>query len=116
MIRPTRALCTAYGTLIAFLAYCAVNSFRNAAPWHACAFITASGLVVAAIIREGELEDALRREAIRAERDARMYGRPADNGVAAVALAAACCEGWWVSAGTEHDPTCPRRTPRSSAA
>ncbi|NUR04368.1 MAG: hypothetical protein HOY79_50045 [Streptomyces sp.] len=29
------------------------------------------------------------------------------DGVAAVALAEACCERWWTSAGADHDPTCP---------
>jgi len=29
---------------------------------------------------------------------------PAIDGVVKVALAAACCERWWTSAGAEHDP------------
>ena len=41
---------------------------------------------------------------------------PLDDGVVAVALAAACCETWWTSAGAEHDGRCERQTPRSSAA
>lgn len=87
MIRPARLLYTTYGALLTWLAYCAIQSFRNGAPWHAVAFITSSGLAVIAAIREGELEDALRREAIRAERDGRLHPRPADDAVAAVAAA-----------------------------
>lgn len=41
---------------------------------------------------------------------------PLDDGVVAVALAAACCETWWASAGAEHDSSCERQTPKSSAA
>lgn len=29
-----------------------------------------------------------------------------EDAVAAVALAAACCETWWTSAGAEHDAAC----------
>lgn len=29
------------------------------------------------------------------------------DGVTAVALAEACCERWWTSAGADHDPICP---------
>lgn len=31
---------------------------------------------------------------------------PFDDGVVAVALAAACCEVWWTTAGAEHDQPC----------
>lgn len=87
MIRPARLLYTTYGALLTWCAYCAVQSFRNDAPWTACAFITSSGLAVVAAIREGELEDALRREAVRAERDARLHPRPADAAAGAVGRA-----------------------------
>ncbi|MGW9058877.1 hypothetical protein [Streptomyces sp. NPDC055733] len=39
---------------------------------------------------------------------------PLHDGVIAVALAGACCDGWWATAGADHDQTCPRQTPRSS--
>ncbi len=116
MIRTARLLYATYGVNIAFLAYCAAQSFRNQAPWFACAFIASSGFLVIASIREGELEDALRREAVRAERDARLHPRPADDATAAVALAEACCDQWWTSAGQGHEPTCPHQQPRSNAA
>ena len=31
---------------------------------------------------------------------------PLNDGVVAVALAGACCEMWWTSAGAEHEATC----------
>jgi hypothetical protein len=52
------------------------------------------------------------REALRAERAARPpHQRPGlEDGVVAVALAGACCERWWTSLGTEHEPTtCTRK-------
>lgn len=35
--------------------------------------------------------------------------QPAIDGVIAVALAGACCEVWWTSAGAEHDRPCTSR-------
>ncbi|MEV5168231.1 hypothetical protein AB0K66_26905 [Streptomyces werraensis] len=32
-----------------------------------------------------------------------------EDGVVRVALAAACCEMWWTSAGLEHDRQCTRK-------
>ncbi|MFJ8144662.1 hypothetical protein ACIQ6R_06255 [Streptomyces sp. NPDC096048] len=48
----------------------------------------------------------------RAERAARPPAQHIglEDGVVAVALAAACCERWWTSAGAEHEPTtCTRK-------
>ncbi|WP_432184877.1 hypothetical protein [Streptomyces tendae] len=54
--------------------------------------------------------------AVRLARIAEAAARPPDqrasleDGVVAVALAAACCERWWTSAGADHDPaTCTRK-------
>ncbi|MFF5980879.1 hypothetical protein ACFY78_18740 [Streptomyces olindensis] len=111
MSRLSRPLYAAYGSLLTWLAYCAVQSARNGAVWATVAFVTASALAVTAAIREGELEDALRREAVRAERDARVGTTTADtiDAAAAVALAGACCEAWWTSLGFQHEPTCPNQ-------
>jgi hypothetical protein len=94
-----RCLSTAYGALLVWLAYCAVQSALNGAVGACLAFLIGSLLAVTAFIREGALEDALHREAVQAERDA----RPADTTPAV----AACCEPWWTSCGFDHDPTCP---------
>jgi hypothetical protein len=118
MSRLSQPLYVAYGGLLTWLAYCAVQSARNNAPWACAVFVLGSLLAVVAFVREGDLEDALRREAVRAERDARAGSRPttdAVDAVATVALAAACCEPWWASAGADHDPTCPNHQHRSAA-
>ncbi len=41
--------------------------------------------------------------------------QPADD-QAAIELSCACCERWWTSLATDHDPTCPHQQPRSNAA
>ncbi|WP_328439337.1 hypothetical protein OHA71_23655 [Streptomyces sp. NBC_00444] len=112
MSRFSRPLYIVYGALLAWLAYCAIQSARNDATWACVMFVLASGLAIVAFVREGELEDALRREAVRAERDARAGVRPTTDAIdaaAAVALAAACCEPWWASCGAKHDATCPNQ-------
>lgn len=55
--------------------------------------------------------DELRAAQVRLELRSRPPDqRPAVDGVVAVALAAACCERWWTSAGTDHDPeNCTRK-------
>lgn len=108
MSRLSRPLYVAYGALLAWLAYSAVISARNGATWACAAFLIGSGLAVTAAIREGDLEDALRREAIRTERHTRT------NQTAEAALNEACCERWWTSLATDHDPNCPNQQ-RSAA-
>lgn len=104
MSRLSRTLHIAYGALLVWLAYCAVISARNGAPWTCVAFTIGAGLAVTAAIREGDLDDALRRTPVRAERP-----RNAIDETTAVALAAACCETWWTSAGADHEPACPNQ-------
>ena len=118
MRRLSNLLCCAYIGLLVWLAYCAVQSARNHAWWAAAVFVVGTMLAMVAFFREDQLDDVLRRGAVRAEREARPA--PTDeemaDGVVAVALAAECCDRWWTSAGTDHDPTCRRQTPESSAA
>lgn len=112
MRRITRALYLAYGALFCWLAVTAVYAAYHQALWACGAFVLSSGLAIVAFMREGSLEDALRREAVRAEEEARPAAAAEDlsDDVVAVALAAACCERWWTSAGAEHDPThCTRK-------
>jgi DNA-binding IclR family transcriptional regulator len=111
--RISRPLYATYGALFTWLAYCAVQSARNQAPWTCTAFVVGSGLVIVAAVREGELEDALRRETVRAERDARLNAVDASEAVAAVAAAGWCCNAWAASAGGEHEPGC-RKASRGS--
>ncbi|MFI9491275.1 MULTISPECIES: hypothetical protein [Streptomyces] len=103
-----------YGALFGWLAWCAVQSARNGAPWVCAVFVAGSGLVVVAATREGALKDALRREAVRAQRARRLH--PADAGAAeaAVALAGWCCDAWAATAGGEHGPSCRYRLPKGN--
>ncbi|MFE6282453.1 hypothetical protein [Streptomyces sp. NPDC057877] len=57
---------------------------------------------------------------VAADRRARRAARTHDTLTAAAiddtvttALNSACCEPWWTSAGTEHDPACPRQARRA---
>lgn len=103
----------AYGLACIWLAYCAVQSARNNAPWACAMFALLSAICVAAAEREAGLVDALRTAAHRVADALHPYD-PAD-GLARVELAEACCELWWTSAGTDHDPTCPNREHRRTA-
>lgn len=115
--RTHRLLYLSYGALFTWLAFCAVQSAIRHSPWACAVFALGSAFAVIAFMREGALEDALRREAVRAERAARPAGADTDasDGAVAVAFAAACCEQWWTSAGTDHEPTCPNHQHRSAA-
>ncbi|MER6528822.1 hypothetical protein [Streptomyces sp. NPDC001508] len=114
--RLSGLLHTAYGALFGWLAWCAAQSARNHAPWACAAFVAGSCFVLVAVIREGDLADARRREAVRARRDARRHPADASAAAAAVALAGWCCTAWAATAGAEHDPTCRNRDPRGKTA
>lgn len=116
--RLSAPLCIAHSALFCWLAYCAVQSARNNAPWHCAVFVAGSLITIVAFFREDRLDDALHCEAARAERAARpaISNSETAEAVVDVALAGACCETWWTSAGAEHDPECEHQTPRSSAA
>lgn len=111
MNRLTYALCGLYTAHLFLLSYFATTSARNGAPWQTAALVAVSVLLGVAAAREYISADEKRAAAARAERAARPPDpRPAIDGVVAVALAAACCERWWTSAGAEHEPaTCTRK-------
>ncbi|GHC91364.1 hypothetical protein [Streptomyces flavofungini] len=112
MARLSRPLYAAYGALCIWLAYCAVQSARHGTAWAAGLFAVSSALAVVAAVRERHLEDALRSQAVRAERAARVREHTLGDTVeAAVAVARAgeCCETWWNTLGTHHDLDCPNR-------
>lgn len=118
MSRRSRPLYLAYGALLVWLTYCAVQAARDGSPWSCAAFVLGSGMAIVGAIREGDRDDALHREAVLAQR--RANPRPSEraedaiDATTAVALAGACCEPWWASAGADHDPTCPNQQ-RSAA-
>ncbi|NEB03647.1 hypothetical protein [Streptomyces sp. SID13726] len=111
MNRSAGLLCALYLATSTGLAWTAVRELRHGPVWAACLFAAASLVPVIAVVRESVLGD--HRRAL-AERELRAAG-PADDVVRAE-LDTACCERWWTSCGTDHDSTCPRRVPRSSAA
>ncbi|MEU6610122.1 hypothetical protein ABZ922_34615 [Streptomyces shenzhenensis] len=116
MSRMAGLLHTAYGALFGWLAWCAVQSARNHALWACAAFVAGSCFVLVAVIREGDLADARRREAVRAQRATHPHPTDASAAAAAVALAGWCCTAWAATAGAEHDPACRHRGPRDNAA
>ncbi|MEV6123889.1 hypothetical protein AB0M23_25835 [Streptomyces sp. NPDC052077] len=110
-----RVLYVGYGVLFGWLAWCAAMSARNGAFAVCGVFVAGSGLVVAAVVREGVLEGVLRREVVR-ERSGGGGAADASDAVVAVALAGWCCDAWAATAGAEHGRSCRHRLPRGNAA
>ncbi|MFF7313367.1 hypothetical protein [Streptomyces sp. NPDC008137] len=108
----THALAVLYGLTAVVLLRCAMVSHRNDSWPYTLFFTGAAVLLVTAIAHHAYHRDELRAAHVRLERAARPPNqRPGlEDGVIAVALAAACCERWWTSAGAEHEPaTCTRK-------
>ena len=110
--RLTHALAGLYAIVALGLAYCSVASWHNGSLPYTAFFAGASILCVTAVAHHSYQRDEIRHA--HAEIDAlKRASRPsadASDGVVAVALAAACCERWWTSAGAEHEPhTCTRK-------
>ncbi|MFF7640646.1 hypothetical protein [Streptomyces canus] len=100
------------------LAWTAVLALRSGPPWAVCLFAAASLVPVIAVVRESVLCDQRRALAETRGRSAVPDGpdTEAADDIVRAELHTACCERWWTSCGTDHDSTCPRRVPRSSAA
>jgi hypothetical protein len=110
--RLLHALAALYGLVALVLVHLAVTAWQNGAWPHAAFLAGASLLLVTAVIHHSYQRDELRYAHQRLERASRPP-EPAFDGVIAVALAGACCERWWTSAGTEHETSCERH--RSAA-
>lgn len=117
MTRFARALCTIYSAAAIFLAYAAVQQARYGEPWAVAALSGCSLVPLIAFLRETDHADTLSDVRADAERAARLHDRQEQRSLrdAADALEHVCCERWWTSLGTDHDPTC-RHQQRSSAA
>ncbi|WP_069885255.1 hypothetical protein [Streptomyces luteocolor] len=105
MTLPIRILCWSYLAAAMLTAKCAAVSTTAGATWYALGLFACSLLLLGAYGREHAAARERRAAAVRAERIARLStptSRVDDE--AAIALAAACCERWWTSAGAEHDP------------
>ncbi|SDL14075.1 hypothetical protein [Streptomyces indicus] len=113
----TRTLCILYVLGGALAAHAASVSAVQGAVGYAGGFGAVALLMVVASLREYLAGDERRVAALRAEARARprVPDYDAIDGAARVALAAACCEMWWTSAGTEHSGGCGRRQQRRAA-
>lgn len=112
MRRLTHALACLYVIAAGGLIYCAKGSEDHHATGYGLFFAGCAVLFGGAVFHHACHRDELRAARADIERASRPAAtpRPAIDGVVAVALAAACCERWWTSAGTDHDPTtCTRK-------
>jgi hypothetical protein len=120
MSRLARVACTIYIAAALFLAYATVQQALYGEAWAVAALAGCSLVPLIAFIREtghGDTAATARSlfgpvNATRARRGRPALPRrtPGAELTVASALAAACCEAWWATAGAEHDPaTCTRK-------
>lgn len=111
MTRTARALCVLYGAAALFLAWATVQSALAGSVWAILAFAAASIVPLLACLREAEFADAKASARADLERAARLRDSDERRGIreAADALGHVCCERWWTSLGTDHDPTCEKQ-------
>jgi len=103
--RLTHALACLYGLVALGLIGCALAHWQRG-DWPTAALAAGAAILLAvATVHHAYHRDELRAAHARIERLARPRDRRAslEDGVVRVALAAACCERWWTSAGAEHD-------------
>jgi hypothetical protein len=110
--RYLHALACLYALTACGLIRCAYVSSINGSTLHTAFFAGAAVLLATAIAHHSYQRDELRH----ARRVADSLRRPpatratAEDDTVAIALAEACCERWWTSAGAEHEPTtCTRK-------
>lgn len=116
MTRTARTVCAIYGAAALFLAYATIQQALYGEAWAVAALAACSLVPLIGLVRECALADALDEVRANAERAARLRDLPDRTGIraAADALGHACCERWWTSFGTDHDPQC-RNQQRSAA-
>ena len=108
--RFAHVLATGYALTALVLMHMAVVSWR-AGSWPYALFLAgASLLLMTATVHHSWQSSELRYALAQLEEAARPPAEPEPciDGVVSVALAAACCEMWWTSAGAEHDQQCTR--------
>lgn len=115
-----RAMTAMYTAAALVLAWSAVQEALHGLPWVAISCTAGAVMAVTAAIRETDIDHQLRAAVVQVERAVRPPAFEkqlveAIDQVAAVTLAAACCDRWWTSAGALHDQTC-RNTQQSDAA
>lgn len=112
MRRLTHTLAWLYAIAALALLRCAMVSHNHGSTAYTGFFAATACVLAGAVVHVTVMADEYRfllGELDRARRAAKPTA-PAEDGVVAVALAGACCERWWTSAGAEHDPTtCTRK-------
>lgn len=111
MTRFARILCLIYGATGLFLAWAAVLSELAGSVWASFAFAATSIVPLIAGLREAEFADAKAESRANVERAARVRDNAERRAIreAADALQHVCCERWWTSLGTDHDPICAKQ-------
>lgn len=106
MRRFLHALTVLYAIAGFALIYFALTGEEQHSTGYGLVLVGSAVLFAVAIFHHGYHRDELRAARAQLERFVRPPGppRPETDAVIAVALAAACCEVWWASAGAEHDP------------
>ncbi len=112
MSRGSRALVVLYVAVALWLAFCTVRTWGAVPAWTTLAMAAAALAPAVGVVRETVIAGERRTVAALRQREAR---RSAWRDTAAAALAraevdAACCERWWTSCATRHDPGCAHRT------
>ncbi|KFG07537.1 hypothetical protein [Streptomyces scabiei] len=117
MTRFARVLCSIYGAAALFLAFATVQQALYGEVWAVAALAACSLVPLIALVRETEHADTLTVVRTDTERASRLRDRTEQRSLraAADALGHACCERWWTSFGTDHDPSC-RNQQRSRTA
>ncbi|MBD9735657.1 hypothetical protein IGX29_28420 [Streptomyces sp. H28] len=118
MSRGSRTLSALYVAVALWLAYCTVRTWGTVPLWTSLAMAVAGLAPVLGVAREGVIAEERHAVAVLREREGR---RGAWRDTAAAVLArvevdAACCERWWTSLATDHDPGCAHRTSRDGTA
>jgi hypothetical protein len=105
-----------HGACSLFLVFATVQQALYGEMWAVAALAACSLVPLVAIVREGEHADTVTGIRTDTERAARLRDRAEQKRLraSAAALWHACCERWWTSFGTDHDPEC-RHQQRSSA-
>lgn len=117
MTRATRALWALYTVLALGLLRCALVSYQAHSPGYTAFFAATSTGAALAIVHTSWLLDEHRRTLARLNHPSQRAHTTATkhDQTIADALAEACCEAWWATAGLDHDPTCPNHQHRSNA-
>ncbi|MFM9811631.1 hypothetical protein ACKI16_24350 [Streptomyces scabiei] len=117
MNRFANALYALYGACSVFLIYATVQQALYGEPWAVPALSLCSLVPIIAFVREAEHADERAAARTDAERAARLRNRKDQRSLRETAdsLGHSCCERWWTSFGTDHDPEC-RHQQRSRTA